>query len=78
MEEKNELFSEVRGLIRAKYKTQSNFAEALGIGVTALNAKLNGKTDFTRTEIEKSCVLLGIPFSKAGNYFFNQKTAFSQ
>lgn len=78
MGERTELFSELRGLIRAKYKTQSRFAVALGIGVGALNAKLNGKTDFTRAEIEKSCVLLGIPFSKAGNYFFNQKTAFSQ
>ena len=78
MDERMEMYSELRGLIRAKFKTQANFAKALGIGASALNAKLNGKSDFTRTEIEKSCVLLGIPFSKAGNYFFNQKTAFSQ
>lgn len=78
MEEKFEMYSDLRGLIRAKYKTQANFAHALGIGESAVNAKLNGRTDFTRTEIEKSCVLLGIPFSKAGNYFFNQNTAFSQ
>ncbi len=78
MGKKEELFSDVRGLIRAKFKTQALFAKALGIGETALSAKLNGKTDFTRTEIEKTCILLGIPFSEAGNYFFNQKTAFSQ
>lgn len=78
MNEKMEMYSDLRGLIRAKYKTQANFADALGVGESAINAKLNGRTDFTRTEIEKSCVLLGIPFSKAGNYFFNQKTAFSQ
>ena len=78
MNEKTEMYSDLRGLIRAKYKTQANFADALGVGESAINAKLNGRTDFTRTEIEKSCVLLGIPFSKAGNYFFNQKTAFSQ
>lgn len=70
MDERNELFSDLRGLIRAKYKTQASFAKALGIGVGALNAKLNGKTDFTRSEIEKTCVLLGIPFAKVGDYFF--------
>ena len=78
MVERTEMFSDLRGLIRAKYKTQACFARALGIGVGALNAKLNGKTDFTRIEIEKSCILLGIPFAKAGDYFFNQNTAFSQ
>ena len=78
MSETKELHRELRGLIRAKYKTQARFASALNISESALSAKLNGITDFTRTEIETSCVLLGIPFSKAGNYFFNQNTAFSQ
>ena len=73
-----ELFSELRGLIRAKFKTQAKFAKALGINESSLSKKLNGSTDFSRSEIEKSCVLLGIPFSKAGNYFFNQFTAKTQ
>lgn len=32
--------------------TQSTLAEALGITVQALNAKMNGRNEFTRSEIQ--------------------------
>lgn len=56
-------FAEVRGAIRAKFGTQKNFAEAMGMHLSTLSSKLMGKTDWTRDEIDLACRLLGIPVS---------------
>lgn len=61
----------LRGLIREKYGTQATFAEAMGMSKTTLSAKLNGKTEWSRQEIEKACRLLGIPAEDIPTYFFN-------
>ena len=62
------------GRLREKYSevfgTQQEFATALGMDKATLNAKLNSKTEFTRGEIEKSCVLLGIATENIPEYFF--------
>ena len=62
------------GRLREKYSevygTQQEFATALGMDKATLNSKLNSKTEFTRSEIEKTCVLLGISVENIPEYFF--------
>ena len=63
-------FGKLREKIKAVYGTQKAFADAMGMNVATLTAKLNSKTDWTATEIEKACVLLGISMSDITEYFF--------
>lgn len=63
-------YSELRGRIRAKYRTQAAFALDLGISECALSQKLNGISEWTSTEIRKACELLGIPPEEIPTYFF--------
>ena len=62
-------YPRLRGLIREKFSTQEAFAETLGMSSTTLSGKLNGKTEWTRQEIERACTLLGIPLAEAFDYF---------
>lgn len=64
-------FSALKKRIRAIYGTQAHFAHALGINPATLNARLTGRRDFTREEIEKACALLLIPLAEAHLYFFS-------
>ena len=63
-------YAELRGRIRARYRTQALFAEALGISECSLSQKLNGHTEWTAGEIRKACELLEIPESEIHTYFF--------
>lgn len=62
------------GRLREKYSevfgTQQAFADAMGMDRATLSAKLNNKTEFTRSEMEKSCVLLGLSTENIPEYFF--------
>lgn len=62
--------SKLRGRIREKFGTQEAFAEAVGMANTTLSAKLNGKTDWKRQEIEDACRLLDISAADIPLYFF--------
>ena len=63
-------YSKLRGRIREKYGRQSDFAAVLHIDRSTLPLKLSGKSDWTREEIENSCIALDIPFAEAHSYFF--------
>lgn len=63
-------FGRLKEKIKEKYNGQKPFSIALGVNVTTLNSKLNGKTDWTLDEIEKSCSLLSIPTNEIKDYFF--------
>lgn len=63
-------YQALRGKIRGKFATQAEFAQALGMDPASLSLKLNNRRDWTRTEIERACDLLGIPLEEAGPYFF--------
>lgn len=54
-------YAEVRGAIRAKFGTQAAFADAMGMHYTTLSGKLQGRTDWTREEMELACKLLDLP-----------------
>lgn len=63
-------YAKLRGLIREKFHTQEAFAKAMGMNPASLSSKLTGKTEWTRVEIEKACILLDIPLAEAHLYFF--------
>lgn len=66
-------YSKLRGKIREVFGTQEAFATAMGMDKSTLSAKLNGKTDWTKAEMEKACSLLGIPLMEMHFYFFCPK-----
>lgn len=63
-------YAKLRGRIKEIFGSQDNFAAAMEMDRSTLSLKLNGKSDWTRLEIEKSCMLLHIPFAEAHAYFF--------
>lgn len=66
-------YAELRGLIRARFKTQEEFAAAVGISPCSVSKKLNGVTQWTAQEIRKSCEVLGIDPEEIPKYFFCPK-----
>lgn len=66
-------YSKLLGKIKEKYNTQKNFADALGIGNTSLNQRLNNKLEWTQDEMKKTMILFDEPLSKVNEYFFTKK-----
>ncbi len=62
--------SKLRGRIFEKYKTLKEFANDLGLNTATATNKVNGKTQWKANEIYCITVLLGIPQSDFGLYFF--------
>ncbi|QGG59102.1 DUF739 family protein [Loigolactobacillus bifermentans] len=50
--------------------SQKSLANAINIGRTSMNLKLNNKADFTQSEISKIVRLLGISDDEVGDIFF--------
>lgn len=71
-------YSALIGLIRAKYKTQADFAEAMDMCSCSLSKKLNGKTEWTAAEIRRACELLDIDPVDIPTYFFAPSVEKSQ
>ena len=67
-------YSKLRGRIREILGTQSMFAKLLGISEATLSKKLNNETDFTQSEMNKSCELLKFESSEIPAYFFTIKS----
>lgn len=63
-------FGKLREEIRNKYKTQKAFASAMNMDLSTLNMKLNSQRDWTRSEMENACKLLGISKDEVKEYFF--------
>lgn len=63
------------GRIKDKFKSQHQFAKALGISKSGLSAKLNNHRDFSGNEMLKACELLDIPIAEMQKFFFQQKVA---
>lgn len=66
-------YSKLRGKITEIFGTQEAFAEAIGMNKATISAKLNGRTDWTRIEMEQACSLLMIPLAEMHFYFFCPK-----
>lgn len=63
-------YAKLRGKIREVFGTQEAFATAMEMDRSTLSLKLNGKSDWTLPEIDKSCALLYIPVAEVYKYFF--------
>lgn len=63
-------YAKLKGRIVEKCGTQSEFALRVGKDRSLINLALNGKRDFTQSEILKSCEVLGIGRDDIGLYFF--------
>ncbi len=63
-------YSKLRGKIKEVFGSQDAFSVEMGMDRSTLSLKLNGKSDWTRLEIEKACLLLGIPIVEVHDYFF--------
>lgn len=60
----------IREQIAEKFGTCGAFAEALDVHPSTLSAKLSGRAEWTRQEIETACTLLEIPVEEIHLYFF--------
>ncbi len=62
--------NKLKGKIVENGYTLTSFSKAMALSRASLCKKIDGKIDFKASEIEKTCVLLGIAYSEVGDYFF--------
>lgn len=65
--------SKLKGRIREKGETLESLEKKVGTCQRSLSRKWNGKGRFTDAEIYILCVILDIPMSEVGAYFFAPK-----
>ncbi len=65
-------YSKLLGKMKEHHLTQAQLADAIGISKCTLNAKLNGKYNFTAGEMDSICRELDIPNTEIGIYFFTK------
>lgn len=63
----------LRSKIRERYRTQGDFADALGIRESSLSQKLSGRINWMLPEIERACALLDIQAENMFEYFYNSE-----
>lgn len=63
-------YDKLKGRIREVYKTDTAFANALGLNRATLSKKLNDRAEWSRTEMEAACRLLNISLRDMSDYFF--------
>lgn len=63
-------YYEIRQKIRGKYRRMEDCAKDLGITQGTLSAKLMGKSEWSRVEIEKLAQLLELTPTDIMKYFF--------
>lgn len=65
-------YSKLNGRIVSVYRTQLNFAVAMGMSERSMSLKLNNRVPWKNTEIAKAVKLLKIKHSEIPAYFFKQ------
>ena len=63
------------GKIKERRLTQNKDADAIGIRLSAFRRKIEGKTEFTREEINAVCKCLDIDDSDLLSIFFDDKVS---
>lgn len=66
-------YSTLRGKIREKFGSESNFAEKWGKNFVTVSRKLNNKTNFNQDEIFEVCDLLEEDYSNIEVLFYTIK-----
>lgn len=67
--------NKLRYYIAERGKTLTDFEAALGISKAALYRKMNGKSEFTREEIQKAIFWLGLSDEETMAIFFSDKVS---
>lgn len=62
--------NKLKGRIAEKGYTLSSLSTAIDLSRPCLRGRINGKSDFKVSEIEKICTVLDIPRSEIDVYFF--------
>lgn len=66
-------YSKLIGKIIEVFKTQSAFAQKMGLSEHTISEKLTNKKLWTQTQITKACDILGIEYKDIPLYFFTPK-----
>lgn len=66
-------YSKLRGRIREKIGTQSEFSRRIGLSEVSISNKLNNIVDWGQEEMERAISVLEIPYSEIHSYFFIHK-----
>lgn len=66
-------YRKLRGKIVEVYGTMSNFAKAMGYSERTVSLKINGKVDFSQSDIVKIVSLLGLQDKDIPVYFFYEQ-----
>lgn len=66
-------FNKLRGRIKEKFGSESEFAKKMGLSRSTMSQKLNNVWDFSSSEIIKACDLLDIGYNDIPAYFFTIK-----
>lgn len=66
-------YSELTGLIIAKYGSRKRYAKAAGMAPSSLSSKLRGKTPWDTQDIATAQERLGFPPEAIVRYFFTPK-----
>ena len=66
---KQDMFPELCGEIRKKYRTQGAFARAIGMNPSTLSGKLAGKSQWSYIDVATICCALNIPMADSPNFF---------
>jgi hypothetical protein len=66
-------YSDLTGLIIAKYGSRKRYAEAAGMAQSSLSMKLRGKTPWDTNEMATASKLLGFSSEAIVKYFFTPK-----
>lgn len=67
--EKLDLYPELCGKIREKFRTQRAFARFIGMNPSTLSGKLAGKTQWSYIDVATICEALGIQMADSPNFF---------
>lgn len=70
MEKQEYKYNKLRGRIVEKYGSQKEFSKAFGISENAFSLKMNCKTEFSQSDMDKIATMLGISLDEYGEYFF--------
>ncbi|MCI8486821.1 MAG: DUF739 family protein [Clostridia bacterium] len=66
-------YSKLRGKIVEKFGSISAFCQEIELSEPSIHSKLKHRTEFTQSQIIKSCILLDIQLKDMFIYFFDYK-----
>ncbi len=66
-------YSRLLGKIVEKFNTREKFATAMNLSADSISDKLNNKTIWKQSDIDKATYLLNIDTTEIGLYFFTKK-----